>query len=218
MGVLAREMAEALRESMDILREKKAARTIEGEPRVLFLKKEFFHSNPVEFLGGAKPLKADERLKQITKSFEILDIRDGELRVALASYQLKGDISQWWKYGKGQIEHTWEVFTYAFQKKYLPPTVRECLRREFEELEQSDSTVVEFEATFTSLSRFAPDLVATEERRCLEFEKRLRLGILIKVMGNMIQDYDRLVESVAHVEIMLEGEETKRRLKRQGFT
>ncbi|XP_028109976.1 uncharacterized protein LOC114308568 [Camellia sinensis] len=179
MRVLAREMDEALRESMDILRDEQAARTIEGETRVLFLKKDFFHSNLAKFLGGAEPLKADEWLEQITKPFEILDIRDGELRVALAT--------------------------------------REHLQREFEKLEQSDSIVAEFEATFMSLSHFAPDLLGTEERRCLEFEKRLRLEILMKMMENMIRDYDRLVESAAHVEILLEGEEKKRRLKRQGF-
>ncbi|XP_028089526.1 uncharacterized protein LOC114289892 [Camellia sinensis] len=187
-------MVEALRESMDILRAEQAARTIKGETG------------------------ADEWLEQITKSFEILDIWVGELWVVLASYQLKGDADQWWKYAKGQIEHTWEEFSHAFQEKYLSPTTRERLWREFEELEQFDSTVAEFEATFKSLSHFAPDLVAMKVRRCLEFEKRLRPKILMSVMGNMNWDYERLVEFVAHIKIMLEGEEKRRQLKRQGFT
>ncbi|XP_028054474.1 uncharacterized protein LOC114258695 [Camellia sinensis] len=180
MGVPAQEMARALRESMDILRAKQAARTIKGKTRVSFLKKKkkFFRSNPVEFLRGVEPLKTDEWLKPMIKSFEILDIRD---------------------------------------EKYLPPIARERLRREFEEIEQSDSTVGEFEATFTSLSRFEPNLVAIEKRRCLEFEKRLRPRILMKVMGNMIQDYDRLVKSMTRIEIMLEGKKKRQRLKRQGF-
>ncbi|XP_028068875.1 uncharacterized protein LOC114271455 [Camellia sinensis] len=142
---------------MDILRAEQVAKTIEGETKASFLKKEFFHSNPIEFIGDAESLKADKWLEQITKFFEILDIHESELWAAL--------------------------------EKYLPPIARKHLMREFGELEQSNSTVAELEATLTSLSRFAPDLA----------------------------DYDRLVEFVAHVEIMVEGEEKRQRLRRQGI-
>ncbi|XP_028093667.1 uncharacterized protein LOC114293747 [Camellia sinensis] len=74
-------------------------------------------------------------------------------------------------------------------------------------------SVAEFEAAFSSLSRFALELVATEEHRCYEFEQRLR-KILFKVAGNMIQDYDRLVEAAAHVEIIVEAEEERLRNSR----
>ncbi|XP_028114370.1 uncharacterized protein LOC114312332 [Camellia sinensis] len=182
MGTLAREMTGALRESMEILRAEQAARTIEGETRASFLKKEFFRSNPVEYNDEPDLMKADEWLEQLVKSFEILDIRENELRVAIAA------------------------------------TTRERLRKQFEELSQLDAPVAEFEAKFTSLSRFALELVATEERRCLEFEKRLRPKILMKVVGNMICDYDRLVEAVAHVEITVEAEEARQGLKRVGHS
>lgn len=95
MEVLAREMARALRESMEILRAEQATRTIKEETRTSFLKNEFFHSNPVEFSGGPDPMKVDEWQEHIIKSFEILDIRDGELPIALAAYQLKKKASQW---------------------------------------------------------------------------------------------------------------------------
>ncbi|GMP95343.1 hypothetical protein CsSME_00044428 [Camellia sinensis var. sinensis] len=39
--------------------------------------------------------------------------------------------------------------------------------------------------------------MATEEHRCLEFEKRLRTGFMFKVARSMIRDYGRLVEAVA---------------------
>ena len=64
-----------------------------------FLKREFFRSNPNEFIGDPKePLKADEWLEQMSKTFEMLGIVDGALKVTLASFQLKGDAGQWWKY------------------------------------------------------------------------------------------------------------------------
>ncbi|XP_028114975.1 uncharacterized protein LOC114312877 [Camellia sinensis] len=53
-----------------------------------------------------------------------------------------------------------------------------------------------------------------EERKCLEFEKRLRPKILMKVVGNMIRDYDHLVEAAARVKITIEVEEARQRSKR----
>ncbi|XP_028057189.1 uncharacterized protein LOC114261181 [Camellia sinensis] len=185
MRALAREMAGALQESMEILRAKQVARTIEGETRTSFLKNEFFRSNPAEYSGEPDPMKADEWLEQIVKSFEILDIQEHELRVALATYELKGEAG-------------------------------ERLRKQFEQLLQLDTPVAEYETKFTSLSRFAPELVATEERKCLEFEKRLRPKILMKVVGNMIRDYDRLVEVATHVEITVEPKEARQKSKRSG--
>ena len=64
MGALAREMAGALRESMDILRVDNQAQAHVTEAGPSFLKREVFWSNPNEFLGDPKePLKADEWLE-----------------------------------------------------------------------------------------------------------------------------------------------------------
>ena len=60
-----------------------------------FLKREFFRSNPDEFVGDPKePLKADEWLEQMSKSFEMLGSEDEALKVTLASFKLKGDAGQ----------------------------------------------------------------------------------------------------------------------------
>ena len=84
MSALAREIAGAL----GILRAGKQA----AEAGPSFLKREFFRSNPEEFVGDPKePLKADEWLEQMSKTFEMLGIEDGALKVTLASFQLKGD-------------------------------------------------------------------------------------------------------------------------------
>ncbi|XP_028087309.1 uncharacterized protein LOC114288014 [Camellia sinensis] len=147
----------------------------------------------------------------MVKIFEMLHINDSELRVTLASYYLKGDASQWWKYAKGRVGPIGETFVITFQDKYLPPTVRERLRQEFQNLKQRNLYVAEFEAAFTSLSWFAPELVATEERCCIEFEKRLRTKILFKVSRNMIWNYDCLVEAVTHVEIIVQVDEERLR-------
>ena len=171
-------MAGALRVSMNILRAKNQARENAVETRASFLTREFLRAKLDEFHGSPERKKADEWLEQIVKTFEMLHIEDSELRVTLASYYLKGDAGQWWKYAKGRIEPTWEAFVVAFQDKYLPPTARERLRQEFQDLKQLNMSVVEFEGAFSSLSWFAPELVATEERCCIELEKKLRTKIL----------------------------------------
>ena len=200
MGALAREIAGAL----GIL--KAGNQAAEAGPS--FLKREFFRCNPDEFIGDPKePLKADEWLEQTTKTFEMLGIEDKGLKVTLASFQLKGDAGQWWKFTKGRIGGTWEAFVNAFQERFLSPAVREKLRDQFCQLKQSSSSVAEFEAAFTSLSRFAPELVASEERRCIEFEKKLRRGLKLRVGGTMIREYGRMVDAAAHMEIMMQEEE-----------
>ncbi|XP_028125090.1 uncharacterized protein LOC114322026 [Camellia sinensis] len=207
-------MAGALRESMNILRVETQARENVAETRASFLMREFLRAKPDEFLGGLEPKKGEEWLERTVKTFEMLHIEDGELRVTLASYYLKGDAGQWWKYAKGRIEPAREAFVAAFQDKCQPPTARERLRLEFKDLKQLNTSVVEFEAAFSSFSRLAPELVATEERRCFEFEQRLRTKILVKVAGNMIWNYDRLVKAAAHVEIIMEAKEERLRNSR----
>ena len=88
MSALAREIAGAL----GILRAGNQA----AEAGPFFLKREFFWSNPDEFVGDPKePLKVDEWLKQMTKTFEMTGIEDGVLKVTSGSFQLKGDAGQW---------------------------------------------------------------------------------------------------------------------------
>lgn len=71
--------------------------------------------------------------------------------------------------------------------------------------------MAKFEVVFTNLSRFTPELVAIEGRRCLEFEKRLRTGLLFKVVESIIRDYGRLIEATAHLETVIQtGEERMR--------
>ncbi|XP_028082967.1 uncharacterized protein LOC114284259 [Camellia sinensis] len=177
MRALAREMARALRESINILRAETQVRENVMETRASFLTREFLRAKPDEFHGGPKPKKENEWLEQIVKTFEMLHIEDSELRVTLASYYLKGEAGQWWKYAKDGIEPTWEAFVVAFKDKYLPPTTRERLRQEFQDLKQLNMSVAKFETAFSSLSQFTPEL-----------------------------NCDRLVEVAAHVEITMEAE------------
>lgn len=167
-------------------------------------------------MGDLKePLKTDEWLQQMMKTFEMLSVEDRGLRMTPASFQLKGDADQWWKYARGRIGGTWDAFVNAFQDKYLPATVKEKLRNQFSHLKQLNTPVAEFETTFTSLSTFALEFVAIEERWCLEFEKRLRTDLMFRVAGSMIRDYGCLMEAVAHLETIIHADEERMRSSRR---
>ncbi|KAL2480176.1 CCHC-type domain-containing protein [Abeliophyllum distichum] len=61
--------------------------------------------------------------------------------------------------------------TSIFQRAYA------SIKKEFIKLEQGSRTITKYEAEFARLAKFAPDLVATEERRARHFEKGLRSRI-----------------------------------------
>ena len=60
--------------------------------------------------------------------------------------------------------------------------------------------MVRFERWFANLSRFAPELVETEDLRCFEFESKLRDAIRVRIAGSWLIRYSVLVEAAAHVE------------------
>ncbi|XP_028058322.1 L-type lectin-domain containing receptor kinase IX.1-like [Camellia sinensis] len=82
----------------------------------------------------------------------------------------------------------------------FPPSKREELRKQFVELRQGITPLVQFEAWFANLSRFAPELVETEELRCSEFESKLCDDIRERIVGSWQRSYSVLVKAAAHVE------------------
>ncbi|XP_028092166.1 uncharacterized protein LOC114292411 [Camellia sinensis] len=165
---------------MDILKVENQVQAHIAKTWLSFLERKFFRSNLNKFVGDLKePLKADEWLEQMD------------------------DAGQWQKFVKVHIGVTWEAFVTVFQDKFLPPMTKEKLRDQFLKLKQLRTLVVEFEVAFTSLSRFVPELVETEEHRCIEFEERLRIRLLFKVIGSMIRDYGHLMESATYLEVVI---------------
>ncbi|KAA0041711.1 gag-protease polyprotein [Cucumis melo var. makuwa] len=68
---------------------------------------------------------------------------------------LEGDV--------GQI--TWEQFKDSFYEKLFFASLQDAKRQEFLNLEQDNRTVEHYDAEFDMLSRFAPEMIATEAAR-----------------------------------------------------
>ncbi|XP_028105056.1 uncharacterized protein LOC114304081 [Camellia sinensis] len=83
----------------------------------------------------------------------------------------------------------------------FPPSAREELRRQFVELRQGTTSLVQFETWFANLSRFAPELVETKELRCSKFESRLCDDIRERIAGSWHRSYSVLVRAATHVEV-----------------
>ncbi|KAA0047130.1 reverse transcriptase [Cucumis melo var. makuwa] len=80
---------------------------------------------------------------------------------------LGGDVSQ----------ITWQQFKESFYAKFFSASLRDAKRQEFLNLEQGDMTVEQYDAEFDMLSRFDPEMIATEAARADKFVRGLRLDI-----------------------------------------
>ncbi|XP_048136080.1 uncharacterized protein LOC125315399 [Rhodamnia argentea] len=136
-----------------------------GEYRLRGLVEQFPKLRPPKFTGLGQPEDAERWIKSMEKIFRLLNCNDVD-RVALAEYQLEDNTQHWWYASKDTVfsqgvEVTWEIFVNAFYGQYFSDCARDQKIAEFMNLTQSDMTVVQYEAKFSELSRFAPRLIET---------------------------------------------------------
>ncbi|KAI8550835.1 hypothetical protein RHMOL_Rhmol06G0138600 [Rhododendron molle] len=151
---------------------------------------------PQFYRESSDHLLADHWLLQVRKIFNALKITEDDLRVSIVACQLFGEANEWWESVLGARRDTGRVaravnrtneldvesltlaeFEELFENQYFPETYREQLREQFEKIEQENMTVSNYAIKFQSLSRSAPELIATKERKCRHFEKGLHPSI-----------------------------------------
>ncbi|XP_058217051.1 uncharacterized protein LOC131327951 [Rhododendron vialii] len=199
------------------------------EDRAMVAMREFSRRNPPVFDGtSSDPLVADHWLAQIRKLFRALNITEDTIRVGIVVVQLVGEAGEWWEsvlesrkdtrraartatqVDEPDVENlTWVEFEALFEEQYFPETSREQLRDQFEKLEQGSMIVSEYAQKFQSLSRFAPELVATKERKCRRFEKGLHNTVRRMVMVQRKTKYAEVVECARSIEIPKEAQRNK---------
>ena len=91
--------------------------------------------------------------------FEILPCTD-EQKVTFATFTFEGAALVWWQLKK-PLEPLWMLprFSKVFNEEYFPMTVRDQKTTEFLNLAQGNMTVVEYNAKFMELSRYAQHIV-----------------------------------------------------------
>ncbi|XP_028109694.1 uncharacterized protein LOC114308326 [Camellia sinensis] len=126
------------------------------EDRTITLTREFKKMKPPSFKGGIEPMKTEAWVLAIEKLFEVFPCTEAQ-----------------------------KVFLELFYDKYFPQSIRDKKVTEFETLRQGNKTVVEYEAQFADLARFAPHMVDTDYKKARKFEERLWSAILDRV--NMLK-------------------------------
>ncbi|XP_016709055.1 uncharacterized protein [Gossypium hirsutum] len=90
---------------------------------------------------------------------------------------LRNEAYQWWlsiEEGTQPNRLNWDFFKTASQGKYMGASYVDARKREFMNLTQCDRFVVEYEAEFLMLSRYARGILASKYKKCVQFEDGLR--------------------------------------------
>ncbi|XP_059658702.1 uncharacterized protein LOC132305034 [Cornus florida] len=122
------------------------------------------HESSIE--GGLDPLVVDDWLDEVEKHFRAITVPNDQLKITLATYKFVSHMEVWWKTMTSAHDidsMSWDAFKGLFFDKYFPQTKRWELRMQFDELEQGDMSVTEYENKFTSLSRFSTEVLGNEE-------------------------------------------------------
>ncbi|XP_026410336.1 uncharacterized protein LOC113305529 [Papaver somniferum] len=125
-----------------------------------------------------------------TKVDRILDQFDCSktYKQRMAAFLLEGNATTWWELmGRtvDAMEVTWTRFKYLFLAHLFPPSKRQAMIRQFEDLEQKqDQIMVEYECEFDRLSLFASHLIPTEADNIERFFNGLHNGIARHIIGN----------------------------------
>ncbi|KZV18327.1 Pol polyprotein [Dorcoceras hygrometricum] len=131
------------------------------------LLKRFQSFKPPNFTGTENAIDCENWLEDIEQLFEALDYTDDRW-VKLIVHQLHGLGKSWWIATKKALENqgtviTWAVFRTAFYQRFFPFSYRKDKGAEFANLRQGKLNIEEYVAKFTSLLKFAPNVVAISD-------------------------------------------------------
>ena len=172
---------------------------------------DFVRIAPPTFTGEGDPILAEKWEEQILKHLDALEVKDDATRIRLATFQFRDSAESWWtsiKDTRDVSKLAWKEFSSLFLDRFFPMVVQEQKRKEFATLLQRTMSVTEYEIKFTSLSRFAKDMVAEEKWKCRKFEEGLVPDIAELVVVHAYTNYRALVDGALRAERQLA--ETKR--------
>ena len=100
-------------------------------------------------------------------------------KVSFSAFMFQKEAKHWWETVKRGVKVTrrkitWRFFVDKFTEKYIPRTAKDKLALEFQELQQSQMIVTQYDQKFTQLSRYAGGLVIDEEEMIKRFLRDLK--------------------------------------------
>ncbi|MQM08175.1 hypothetical protein Taro_041028 [Colocasia esculenta] len=95
----------------------------------------------------------------------------------------------WWasllrtRFEDGVIEVAWDEFVRLFRAKFVPEHIQDRMEQEFLSLTQGSMTVLEYEARFVELSKYAPYIVTYERRKAKKFVMGLNPSLRTRLVA-----------------------------------
>ncbi|MQM08240.1 hypothetical protein Taro_041094 [Colocasia esculenta] len=173
------------------------------------------------FKGESNPILVESWLRETEKIFRAIRCAEEE-RVTLATYMLQDRVDVWWssvlrtQFGDGAMEVAWTEFVCLFRAKYIPEHVQDLMEQEFLTLTRGPMSILEYEAKFTELSKYAPHIVADEKRKVKKFIMGLKPSLRTRLVAlghrSMEQALSAACMQEAEMEVYLE--EKRASLKR----
>ncbi|MQM22654.1 hypothetical protein Taro_055710, partial [Colocasia esculenta] len=174
-----------------------------GNGKVL---REFLQFQPPQFLGQPDPDVARAWLDAVERTFHSMECVPEE-RVLLASYQLQAQALTWWSaewettfQSRPLRQIPWQEFVVSFERAFCPTYVRTERLYQFLDLQQRDSTVVQYRARFVELGRYAPQIMGDEGLRTQQFVRGLRPELRQALIVARVTDLDAAYQTAAALE------------------
>ncbi|MQM16390.1 hypothetical protein Taro_049347 [Colocasia esculenta] len=153
---------------------------------------------PPSFKGENDPLLDESWMREIEKIFRAIRCAEDDKE--------RADV--WWssllrtQFEDGTVEVGWDEFVRLFRAKFVPEHIQDKMKQEFLSLTQGAMTVLEYEARFAELSKYAPHIVADEHRKAKKFVMGLRQSLRMRLVA-----FDhRTLEQALSVACRQEGE------------
>ncbi|MQL95718.1 hypothetical protein Taro_028381 [Colocasia esculenta] len=156
-----------------------------GRPSIM---EQFKRMSPPSFKGESDPLLAESWMREIEKIFQAIRCAE-DAKVTLATYMLQERADVWWssilrtRFEDGAVEIAWDEFVRLFRAKFVPEHIQDKMEQEFLSLTQGSMTVLEYEARFSELSKYAPHIVADERKKVKKFVMGLRPSLRSRLVA-----------------------------------
>ncbi|MQL86671.1 hypothetical protein Taro_019203 [Colocasia esculenta] len=146
------------------------------------------------------------------------------------SWRLSGVLQEradvWWaslrrtRFEDGAIDVAWDEFVRLFRAKFVPEHIQDRIEQEFLSLTQGSMTVLEYEARFSELSKYAPHIVTDERRKTKKFVMGLKPSLRTRLVAFDHRTLDEALSAACREEGEMEQylEEKKASQKRPAAT
>ena len=141
---------------------------------------DFIRMSPSVFTGTEAPLAAEQWLTDMANLLEGANVPEAD-RVKMVKLRFTDVARTWWLAEEAKLPApiTWKQLSDGFYERFLPKTAKKDMEERFIALQQGGRSIDAYAAEFRRLSRFAPNLVSTEECRADKFMQGLQTEIQV---------------------------------------